>query len=181
VSFIPKKLCCFAGHWWFYIYCACAEMSIGTFLTTGKCMRHSETIGWSGELREWRHKVKAITDVQVSVYGNGCNCQPDSCSNSSGEEHAICFGALSVLQQMDDEEKGKLTKQKRWCVRPWIARRRQFGEFYDLMKEIKSGGPQRQRHGICKLFPDGRTAISIYFRRCFAVDIHKAKAQQCAK
>ena len=38
VAFIPKMLCCFAGHWWFYIYCSCAETSTGTFVRTGKCI-----------------------------------------------------------------------------------------------------------------------------------------------
>ena len=30
-------LCLFAAHWWFYIYHACAETSIGTFIMPEKC------------------------------------------------------------------------------------------------------------------------------------------------
>ena len=53
VAFIPKMLCCFAGHWWFYIYRACAETSAGTFLTPKKCKRFSPlfsriSIPWLG-------------------------------------------------------------------------------------------------------------------------------------
>ena len=39
----------------------------------------------------------------------------DSCSSSSDEDHAILPGALSVLQQIDDEEnKETLKKPKGW-------------------------------------------------------------------
>ena len=63
----------------------------------------------SGELRKWRHNVKAITDAHVLLYGNG-----DSWSSSSEEEHAILLGALAALQQInDEEEKEKLKKRKR--------------------------------------------------------------------
>ena len=43
-------LCCWAGHWWFYIYCACAETSTGRFLTTGKCKRDNATVSVCGHL-----------------------------------------------------------------------------------------------------------------------------------
>ena len=41
VVFLPKMLCLFAAHWWFYVYRACAETSIGTFITPEKCKRYS--------------------------------------------------------------------------------------------------------------------------------------------
>ena len=31
----------FAAHWWFYIFRACAEMWIGTYITPEKCKRYS--------------------------------------------------------------------------------------------------------------------------------------------
>ena len=38
---MPYMCCSFAGYWWFYIYRACAETSIGTFITPGKCKRYN--------------------------------------------------------------------------------------------------------------------------------------------
>ena len=43
VVFIPQMLCHIAGHWWFYIYCACAETSFGTFIPPEKCKRYNVT------------------------------------------------------------------------------------------------------------------------------------------
>ena len=41
VVFMSYMCCSFAGYWWFYIYRACAETSIGTFITPGKCKRYN--------------------------------------------------------------------------------------------------------------------------------------------
>ena len=40
---MPQMFCPFAAHWWFYIYCACTETSIGTFIsiTPGKFKRYT--------------------------------------------------------------------------------------------------------------------------------------------
>ena len=43
VVFIQYMLCRFAAHWWFCIYCACAETSIGTFITPEKCKRYTDS------------------------------------------------------------------------------------------------------------------------------------------
>ena len=42
----------------------------------------------------------------------------DSCSSSSIEEHAIVFGALAVLQQIDDEEKKKTEETEKMVGLP---------------------------------------------------------------
>ena len=53
------------------------------------------------------------------------------------------FGALVVLQQIDNEgKKEKLRKRKRRWVRSWIARRQKFGAFDGVMKEIKVEDPK---------------------------------------
>ena len=41
IVFIPYMLCHFAAYWWFYQYRACAETSIGTFITPEKCKRYN--------------------------------------------------------------------------------------------------------------------------------------------
>ena len=55
----------------------------------------------------------------------------------------IQFCAVHVLSKlMTNKRKKKLKKRKRWWVRPWIARRQQFGAFHALMKEIKVEDPR---------------------------------------
>jgi len=60
-------LCCFAGHWWFYMYCACAETSIGidrksfNVTTPQKCFVSILTTaqGW-----DWWTKTRGLRRLQ---------------------------------------------------------------------------------------------------------------------
>ena len=57
--------CRFAAHWWFYIYRACAETSIGTFITPEKCKRYKAN-ALGGPLKRGQY-VKNIFYVETWI------------------------------------------------------------------------------------------------------------------
>ena len=67
---MPQMLCPFAANWWFYIYCACASTSIGTFSTPEKCKRYSgaSLIAVTSSLRTEKQRVMFLYRSVQSVH-----------------------------------------------------------------------------------------------------------------
>ena len=84
----------------------------------------------SGELREWRHKVKAITDAHMLVYGNDWQLQ-----QQQQQWRRICSfpGSVGCGAVNWWRRKEKLMTGKRWWVRPSMAWLQQFGAFHMML------------------------------------------------
>ena len=84
------------------------------------------------------YKVKVVLDVMAESLAT----QSFSSHESSSEDDNVLILAAVGLELEELEQRERPQRRRRWWVRPWIARREQFGAYYALMAEIEGEDPE---------------------------------------
>ena len=69
--------------------------------------------------------------------------QSFSSHESSSEDYTNLLILSAVGLELEEQEQRKRRqRRRRWWVRPWIARREQFGAYHALMSEMEGEDPE---------------------------------------
>ena len=84
------------------------------------------------------YKVKVVLDVMAESLAT----QSFSSHESSSEDDNVLILAAVGLALEEQEQRKRRQRRRRWWVRPWIARREQFGAYHALMSEMEGEEPE---------------------------------------
>ena len=82
--------------------------------------------------------MKVVLDVMAESLAT----QSFSSHESSSEDDNVLILAAVGLELEELEQRERPQRRRRWWVRPWIARREQFGAYHALMREIEGEDPE---------------------------------------
>ena len=82
--------------------------------------------------------MKVVLDVMAESLAT----QSFSSDESSSEDDNVLILAAVGLELEEQEQRKRRQRRRRWWVRPWIARREQFGAYHALMREIEGEDPE---------------------------------------